>query len=437
MELKNEIVFIPAIPDIIQQTSNSFFTCLTGSNNTGKSLVLKWLKLSLSKEAYLIGTNRFYHVHLFSSGIRDEREIDQFEQQFESQFYNEEYNHEQNFLDLNRVIINLSDERRKILFELCGKLIGAKFQLKKIDENNEMSPRYIDMDGQSLSVSSTGTRLLMTILGICMDDRFGIILIDEPELGLSPRVQRELANFFTNKKEREQIFPHLKQVIVATHSQHFLNGGEMSANYVVSKKENTISIDQIKNLSHFHRVQFNLLGNSLEALSFPSAILIVEGKTDLLYIQRLIQLKFPNHRITIVSDSDVKRKVNDLKTTLGGDLAKSPYHDRLFVVVDSVHQVGLDNQSLIKLGMNPSNLIVWNKNGIEYLYPPSILAAIFSCSPQELEKINVADDRITLNEITKTKNELALEVVGRMQHDTPLPAEITDKLLQRVAKAII
>ncbi len=48
--------------------------------------------------------------------------------------------------------------------------------------------RYVDMDGQNLSVGSTGTRLLMTILGLCMDPAFESILIDEPELGLGPKI---------------------------------------------------------------------------------------------------------------------------------------------------------------------------------------------------------------------------------------------------------
>jgi hypothetical protein len=46
--------------------------------------------------------------------------------------------------------------------------------------------RYIDVAGQNLSVGSTGIRLLVTVLGLCMDEVFHTILIDEPELGLGP-----------------------------------------------------------------------------------------------------------------------------------------------------------------------------------------------------------------------------------------------------------
>jgi predicted ATPase len=114
-------------------------------------------------------------------------------------------------------------------------LIGSTFDLKRRDEDNELSPRYVDMDGQNLSVGSTGTRLLMTLLGLCMDEQFDVMLVDEPELGLSPRVQGELSRFFADKERRDQYFPHLKGIFVATHSHIFLDRSNIGNNFTVSK----------------------------------------------------------------------------------------------------------------------------------------------------------------------------------------------------------
>lgn len=44
------------------------------------------------------------------------------------------------------------------------------------------------MDGENLRYGSSGTRLLLTLLGILLDERFTTVLIDEPELGLSVRI---------------------------------------------------------------------------------------------------------------------------------------------------------------------------------------------------------------------------------------------------------
>ena len=69
--------------------------------------------------------------------------------------------------------------------------------MRKVDEDNDLSNRYIDMDGQNLSVSEhTEQDDIDDNSWHLMDDRFSTILIDEPELGLGPKVQQSLADFF-------------------------------------------------------------------------------------------------------------------------------------------------------------------------------------------------------------------------------------------------
>jgi predicted ATPase len=225
------LTFTPTLEEFAKERAGSPVTVLSGGNNSGKSLVLKWLKHTMGKTAYMVGTNRFYHVYHFSAALRDPNELDQFENQFQSNFWSEQYNYEQNYIDLNRIILGLSDSQRSSFFELCGRLIGSSFSLQRVQPDNELSVRYIDVGGQNLSVASTGTRLLMTILGICMDDRFKTLLIDEPELGLSPRVQSALVAFLQDPVERPKYFPHLKQVLLATHSHLFLHRNDLTSNY--------------------------------------------------------------------------------------------------------------------------------------------------------------------------------------------------------------
>ena len=148
---KGDLVFQPSLADFSAQRADKTLTVLAGANNSGKSLVLKWLKQTLGRVAYMVGTNRFYHVYHFSTGIRDPNQVDQLENQFNSQFHQEQYNYEQNFLDLNGIIVGLSNKQRSALFDLCSQLIGSTFSLKKVDEENELSNRYIDMDGQNLT----------------------------------------------------------------------------------------------------------------------------------------------------------------------------------------------------------------------------------------------------------------------------------------------
>jgi hypothetical protein len=111
----SEITFVPNIADFSSARQEHFLTVLSGGNNNGKSLALKWLKLERGKTAYMIGTNRFYHVYHFNSSVRDPNQIEQYENQFQNNFLQENYNYEQNFIDLNQIIANLKNHRREEL----------------------------------------------------------------------------------------------------------------------------------------------------------------------------------------------------------------------------------------------------------------------------------------------------------------------------------
>lgn len=433
---KSEIIFTPELSSFSSSRNQKPLTIFCGGNNSGKSLILKWLKSNLGKQSYMIGPMRFYHVHQFSSSSINPRELDDYEDQFHSQFNHEEYNHEQNFLDFNRIITNLSDVKRDLLFEVCGKLIGAKFSLKRVDEGNILSVMYIDMDGQNLSVGSTGTRLLMTMLGICMDERFNTILIDEPELGLSPKVQQSFSFFLQNDVERIKYFPHLNQVYIATHSHLFLDKNDVSNNFVVSKDDINISIKQVESISEFHKLQFNLLGNTFESLFLPSAIVVVEGKTDLVYIESVIQTVLPNQKIIVLSgQGDVKKRIKSIADTFG-NLTYSPFGGRLFVVNDSIHQQGLVDE-LIRMGMKAENIITWSKNGIEYFYPENIMMDTFKCNQESLKGLVINDDIISLNGISYRKNELNEEIIDKITPTTIFPEEVCHKLLNQLNVSIL
>ena len=435
--LQGGLTFQPSLGEFAKERAGTVSTVLSGGNNSGKSLVLKYLRSTMGRTAYLIGTNRFYHVYHFSAGLRDPNQLDQFENNFQSNLSNEQYNYEQNSFDLNQIIISLSDTQREELFKLTGQLIGGSITLKRVDATNELSPRYIDIDGQNLSVASTGTRLLMTVLGICMDDRFKTILIDEPELGLSPRVQRALAALLHDGTQREAAFPHLKQVVLATHSQHFLNRSDFGANYVVSKLGTEISLERVPDVAGFHRLQFNLLGNSLDGLFLPSAIIYVEGQTDQKYLDRVVALRLPTRNVVVVragNDAEIKKRLYALQETLG-DLQKSPLRQRIFVVVDSTHAKGLKND-LVGIGLDPANFVAWTNNGIEFVYPPTLLAAIFGCTEAQATSLELKGDTISLNGITHTKNSLCDRVVAVITKETALPTELSTQLLEPLTAAI-
>ncbi len=187
-----------------------------------------------------------------------------------------------------------------------------------------------------------------------LDDRFSTLLIDEPEIGLSPRLQARLASIFHSSTARADFCPHLKNVFLATHSHIFLDRTTYSNNFVVQKKGGEISIDQLQSVSDFHELQFNMLGNDLELLYMPSAIVIVEGESDAMFITKLASLQLSNRKIAIVranGEGEVLKKINYFRESFG-DLRTSPYRDRLFVLFDQTISTSisrLENAGFVKI----------------------------------------------------------------------------------------
>lgn len=138
-------------------------------------------------------------------------------------------------------------------------------------------------------------------------------------------------------------------------------------------------------------------------------------------------MRYPNSQISVISansDSRIKEILNVAKGLLA-DIQRSPYRDRIFVVLDSVHSAGLPGQ-IAAMGVPTKNIVVWPKNGIEYYYPPSILDNIFTSGAD----VTIAGDVVSRNGISYNKNELAEKVIAQLQRDTPMDSEFERMFLR-------
>jgi hypothetical protein len=239
---------------------------------------------------------------------------------------------------LQQAIAELSGEQRSRLSEIVELLLGITLQIKSTVPNNSMSQKYISCSGHNLSYTSSGFRLITTLVTSLLDVDYDTFLIDEPELGISPEAQGVIADFLFDRKHRAKYFPHVKTLIFATHSSIFLDRLKIGNNYRVEKKGDEINMTRIETQQDFNRVHFFLLGNRFETLYLPTAILLVEGKTDHKFIERALQLKFPSSQFSVVpahSDSRIK-EILAVAKGLFADIQKSPYRDRIFVILASV-----------------------------------------------------------------------------------------------------
>lgn len=426
---KPNTVFTDESNHAIEKIGNSEYSVLVGRNNCGKSYLLKLMTTSLGKKASYLGPARYQNFHTLGMYTPNKNRKNEKWNQFVRQFQNEHQNIDNSPLNLQQAIAELNDVSRNKLFEMVELLLGSKIEIKQTVSNNEMSQKYISCDGHNISFTSSGFRLITTLLTCLLDTEYTKFLIDEPELGISPEAQGILADFLFNKTYRVKYFPHIETIIFATHSTIFLDRGTIQNNYSVTKSGDIINISQVADLIDFNRIHFFLLGNRFETLYLPSAIILVEGKCDHLYLSRVLELEFPDARFSVInatSDGRMKEVVSMAKD-LFTDIQKSPYRERIIPVLDSIHERGIV-PSLTSMGLKEDSVVVWSKNGIEYFYPASAVDLVFGTGTE----LEITDDIVSRNGITYKKTELAGLITSKINEATEYPEEFVEKFIKKI-----
>lgn len=182
----------------------------------------------------------------------------------------------------------------------------------------------------------SGLRCIFSILAALTDNNTKLLLIDEPELSLEPRLQKILRDLLYEASKQ-------KQIIVATHSHLFLNRHDIASNYVVRKRGKNVVISPVASEEELYEITFNLLGCSLEDLFFPNNFLIVEGSTDQVIVEKVMQLKqIDKSRLKVVAASGVSKVTNILSSVYTSlvplVLKDSPYKNKVVVLVDRPYE---------------------------------------------------------------------------------------------------
>lgn len=413
----------------LQKIRDSEYSVLVGRNNCGKSYLLKTLTQQWGKHASYLGPARYQNFNLLGYYTPNRNRRDEKWQQFLGQWQRQQQNIDNSPINLQQAIAELTDEQRNKLTEIISDLLGVVLEFRYTVENNSMSQKYISCNGHNISYTSSGFRLITTLVTSLLDTDFDTFLIDEPELGISPEAQGVLADFLFDRNHREKYFPHIKTLVFATHSTIFLDKLHISNNYTVSKLGDEITVSPVLTQSDFSSIHFFLLGNRFETLYLPSSIILVEGKCDHKYVERVISLKYSNSQISVIaanSDSRIKEVLSVAKGLLS-DLQKSPYRDRIFIILDSVHAAGLPNQLQV-MGVLPENIVIWPKNGIEYYYPPSLVNKIYGLG----EELKIEGDVVSRNGVAYNKNELAEKVISMMDTETAMHPEFQTMFLSKL-----
>lgn len=415
---------------LLQEIKSSEYAVLVGRNNCGKTYILKTLTQEIGLNASYLGPARYQNFNLLGyftpNRIRKQQRHNEF-----LNFWRQQQNMDNSPLNLQQAIAELSDNRRSSLQQIIKLLLGSDMEILQTVPDNSMSQKYISAGGHNLSYSSSGFRLITTLITSLLDNDYDTFLIDEPELGISPEAQGMLADFLFDRQHRARYFAHIKTLIFATHSTIFLDRRNISNNFMIEKAADEITVQRVSSQAEFNKIHFFLLGNRFETLYLPSVIILVEGKSDHAFIQKVLTTKFPNQQFSVISansDGRIKEILNTAKNLLT-DIQRSPYRERIIAVLDSVHCVGL-KETLVEMGMLSENIVSWSANGIEYVYPEAILDEIYGSGGQ----IEISGDDVSRNGMAYTKAVLCEKVCARVTPATPMSAEFETLFLSLVTR---
>lgn len=401
---------------VLAHIRESEYAVLVGRNNCGKSFLLKTLTQQWGQTASYLGPARYQNFNLLGYYTPNRNRRNERWNQFISQWqHQQQQNIDNSPVNLQQAISELTDAQRETLIEIIELLLGTRMEIRDTVPGNSMSQKYISCNGHNISFTSSGFRLIATLLTSLLDTDYDTFLIDEPELGVSPEAQGVLADFLFDRTHRAKYFPHIRTIVFATHSTVFLDRRNIANNYVVSKIGDEIDLSRVSTVGELNKVHFFLLGNRFETLYLPSAILLVEGKCDHQFIERAVTLRFPNSQLSVIAANSDSR-IKEVLTIAGGlltDIQRSPYRDRIFVVLDSVHSASLP-EHLEKMGVLRENIVKWPLNGIEFYYPPVLLDRIFPGSGD----LTINGDRVSRGGVEYHKNELTEKVVALLDPTT-------------------
>lgn len=161
-----------------------------------------------------------------------------------------------------------------------------------------------------------------------------IFLIDEAELHLHPTAQRSLKNALVELAKQGD------QVILTSHSSVLI--ADEIEDQKLFKVEKNNSISDIKEISQIEKpsVVYDLLGGSPADLLLPRNFLLVEGPTDKVFIDLIIQRFYSDKKqiqiIPVWGDTEKTAKIYDYLGSIFAPLNKSLYQKKVVILLDKI-----------------------------------------------------------------------------------------------------
>lgn len=415
---------------------------LTGQNNAGKSAILQWLNINspISGTADYVSPRRFELSNEVSIALNSDVEI--------ANLFNQRKQWNEALAELAapdpiRELVHASNADRERVIDWHNRYFG-QLQIEKLHPDNDYSPPKITIDGRLATQQGSGSRAVLALLVPLLGPRAEVVLIDEPEIGIEPQVQRRLAELI-RAVATEEDGARPKKVYVATHSHLFLDRTDITNNYVVSKSpDGWAQINQVDSAEALQNLVFTLLGNTPGDLFFPDNVLVVEGVSDEIFWRRLLELGDGRGIAVHYSEGDGKvgaalPAIEQMLKTLV--YMPGWYRERICVAVDSDVPDARLNEWRTFLVDDGTRVRKLSRPGIEYFYPAHRLQELTTLDPTAqgvaidtfLTAFRAGQREATLGTFKGSKRQLARQIANLL---TPADLAGLDDELQVVLSTV-
>jgi len=194
--------FTESAQALLEKIRESEYAVLVGRNNCGKSFLLKTLTQHWGATASYLGPARYQNFNLLGYFTPNRNKNNQRYNEFLNQWNQQQQNIDNSPVNLQQAIAELTDSQRDTLVDIVELLLGTRMEIKETVPGNSMSQKYISCNGHNISYTSSGFRLIATLLTSLLNNDCDTFLIDEPELGVSPEAQGVLADFLFDREHR-------------------------------------------------------------------------------------------------------------------------------------------------------------------------------------------------------------------------------------------
>jgi energy-coupling factor transporter ATP-binding protein EcfA2 len=272
-------------------------------------------------------------------------------------------------------------------------------------------PQEVTFENISVMFQGSGLRSIFGILAALTDDNIKLLLIDEPELGLEARNKKLLRDLLLEASKQ-------KQIIVSTHSHLFLNRQTYQSNYKVARANGEMSLTPVSSEADLYNITFKLLGSSAEDLFFPNNFLIVEGATDQIIANKIMELKgIDKTKIKVVSASGIDNVENILNAVYNSVLpfvvSDSPYKDRIVALIDQPNTQGQQTYEKLQT-MLADRLLELSAPSLEEFFPEELYTRCGKVKTDELREMAKAKHHL---EKKRLKTALATAIAETLTRD--------------------